>query len=272
MDICKQIKEYLESKYFVGFVVKKIEDKIDEYNIKLVGAYDAYFEINVCIKNEIRLIITAIPEKYGMNFLIELNNSSKEKRKNFCNIWDIIGMNKITININGVEYNSNEFLNDNTKWKSFSLRYSASPFYDLEKNDMLDSLLEKVNLICSMMLSLVNYTVMGSEEGKEHQELVTKYERNIVNRNLCLSLKGYKCAVCGFNFSDVYGEVGEKFIEVHHALMVSQMEEGHVIDVQKELFPVCSNCHSMLHRRFPPYSIEELSAMLEEKKNESKHN
>jgi 5-methylcytosine-specific restriction protein A len=29
-----------------------------------------------------------------------------------------------------------------------------------------------------------------------------------------------------------------------------------------DLKPVCPNCHAMLHRRTPPYSIEELGIIL----------
>ena len=34
------------------------------------------------------------------------------------------------------------------------------------------------------------------------------------------------------------------------------------MDVDKDLAPVCPNCHYMLHRKDPPYTIEELKEML----------
>ena len=34
------------------------------------------------------------------------------------------------------------------------------------------------------------------------------------------------------------------------------------LDVDNDLVPVCPNCHYMLHRSEPPYTIEELKTML----------
>ena len=35
------------------------------------------------------------------------------------------------------------------------------------------------------------------------------------------------------------------------------------LNVDKDLVPVCPNCHYMLHRKDPPYTIEELKSMLQ---------
>jgi len=35
-------------------------------------------------------------------------------------------------------------------------------------------------------------------------------------RKRCLEHYGTKCTVCGFNFEAVYGELGKRFIHVHH--------------------------------------------------------
>ena len=40
------------------------------------------------------------------------------------------------------------------------------------------------------------------------------------------------------------------------------MEEERAIDPIKDLTPVCSNCHSMLHRRKPPFLPDELREMV----------
>jgi 5-methylcytosine-specific restriction protein A len=36
------------------------------------------------------------------------------------------------------------------------------------------------------------------------------------------------------------------------------MGNNYIVDPVKDLEPVCPNCHAMLHRKDPPYSIEEL--------------
>jgi len=65
------------------------------------------------------------------------------------------------------------------------------------------------------------------------------------------------CDCCGFDFHAVYGKTGIGFIEAHHTLPVSEMEEGDVTRVE-DLALVCANCHRMLHRARPWRSIEEL--------------
>ena len=55
------------------------------------------------------------------------------------------------------------------------------------------------------------------------------------------------CEVCGFDFTEKYGEIGEGFIEAHHIVELSRTEGIH--DIKPSDFAmVCSNCHSMLHR------------------------
>lgn len=84
-------------------------------------------------------------------------------------------------------------------------------------------------------------------EGKKHEATVTKYERDQGNRNECIAHFGYVCQVCGMNFEQAYGELGKNFIEVHHLHPVSQGERP--VDPIIDLIPLCSNCHSMIHRQ-----------------------
>lgn len=84
-------------------------------------------------------------------------------------------------------------------------------------------------------------------EGKKHETAVTKYERDRGNRKLCIAHYGYVCQVCGMNFEQTYGELGKDFIEVHHLHPVSQGERK--VNPIEDLIPLCSNCHSMIHRQ-----------------------
>ncbi|GAE32694.1 hnh endonuclease [Halalkalibacter hemicellulosilyticusJCM 9152] len=56
------------------------------------------------------------------------------------------------------------------------------------------------------------------------------------------------CEICNFDFYKKYGELGGDFIEGHHTIPVSELEEGHKTNV-KDIVLVCSNCHRMLHRK-----------------------
>lgn len=103
--------------------------------------------------------------------------------------------------------------------------------------------------------SETNYTV---NEGNPVQMLVTRYERNSWARNECIKHYGLNCAVCNLNFKEIYGEIGADFIHVHHIIPISKRRETYKLDPIKDLRPVCPNCHSMIHKRKEPFSIEEM--------------
>ena len=84
-------------------------------------------------------------------------------------------------------------------------------------------------------------------EGKKHEEAVIRYERDRGNRKACIAHYGYVCQVCGMNFEKAYGELGKNFIEVHHLHPVAQGERK--VNPIEDLIPLCSNCHSMIHRQ-----------------------
>ena len=102
----------------------------------------------------------------------------------------------------------------------------------------------------------------GYAEGTAYQTLLNKYERNPINRELCLAKKGYRCNICNFDFKEVYGSIGKHFIEVHHITPVSMLGSGYKINIDEDLIPVCSNCHSMLHKKNPPYLPDELKSII----------
>lgn len=63
----------------------------------------------------------------------------------------------------------------------------------------------------------------------------------------------------GFDFEDVYGELGRNFIEVHHIKPLYSLDDEVVIDPATDLVCLCSNCHRMIHRkRDSIISLEEL--------------
>lgn len=98
-------------------------------------------------------------------------------------------------------------------------------------------------------------------EGGTKTVLVNRYERNPAARRACLNAYGAVCAVCGFNGGDVYGDKGEGLIHVHHKLEISEVGQEYEVDPIKDLVPVCPNCHAMVHRRRPAYSVDELREM-----------
>ena len=108
----------------------------------------------------------------------------------------------------------------------------------------------------------IEFEVLGYTEGERQRSLVNKYERDERNRKLCIEARGCRCAICGFDFEESYGELGKGFIHVHHIVPVSKIGPNYIIDPVKDLIPVCPNCHAMLHRVDPPMDPNMLSKIL----------
>lgn len=90
------------------------------------------------------------------------------------------------------------------------------------------------------------------EEGKKEYVRHARYERN--QAMIKLAKKRFKakhgslfCEACGFSF-DKYGKRGENFIEAHHDVPISQLGANAASNIN-DIRMVCSNCHSMLHRK-----------------------
>lgn len=99
-------------------------------------------------------------------------------------------------------------------------------------------------------------------EGARIESTVTRYERNSAARKECLDYYGYSCTVCGVNFEKVYGDIGKSYIHVHHEVEISTIGQEYEVDPINDLKPVCPNCHAMLHKRKPAYSIDELREII----------
>jgi 5-methylcytosine-specific restriction protein A len=71
------------------------------------------------------------------------------------------------------------------------------------------------------------------------------------------------CEVCGFDFAETYGSVGEGFAECHHNKPVSELRPGEKTKLS-DLSVLCANCHRMLHRAKPWLAVNELRERLQE--------
>jgi len=69
------------------------------------------------------------------------------------------------------------------------------------------------------------------------------------------------CEVCGFDFSEMYGELGKDYIEAHHIKPISEMSENEKTDIN-DIVLLCSNCHSMIHRKRPWINKDELHSLI----------
>ena len=79
--------------------------------------------------------------------------------------------------------------------------------------------------------------------------------RNVTLIKIKKSLSDYKCEVCKFDFKKHYGEIGDQFIEAHHLKPISA---GSTKNSLEDIALLCSNCHSMIHKKNPPFTLSEL--------------
>jgi 5-methylcytosine-specific restriction enzyme A len=108
--------------------------------------------------------------------------------------------------------------------------------------------------------------VQSGELGKQEEQFIENlanlkmHERIDRNPKLATRVKdilGYTCQACGFNFREVYGTLGVKYIEAHHLIPISQLK-GQIIplDPSKDFAVLCSNCHSMIHKYDRPHDLQ----------------
>lgn len=92
---------------------------------------------------------------------------------------------------------------------------------------------------------------------ERNQYLITKAKQKFKNEH---NGQLY-CEICGFNFSEVYGELGVGFIEAHHIKPVSEMKPNEKTNID-DMVMLCSNCHSMIHRKKPWLSKKDINKIL----------
>ncbi len=99
-------------------------------------------------------------------------------------------------------------------------------------------------------------------EGKGQDVESVRYERNKKARKKCIEALGCFCSICGFDFEAKYGELGKGFIEVHHIIPISERGGNYRLNPITDLIPVCSNCHSMIHRHGETTDIDDLKSII----------
>jgi putative restriction endonuclease len=74
------------------------------------------------------------------------------------------------------------------------------------------------------------------------------------------NLSDPSCEACGMKFSEVYGDLGAGYIEAHHKVPVSSLEEGSETRLS-DLAALCANCHRVIHKN-GLMPVEELAMFL----------
>ncbi len=110
-------------------------------------------------------------------------------------------------------------------------------------------------------LDLDIHSVAASEG---HMRLVLHLQRErsqtLVRKKKMLAAS-LGCEICGFSFALAYGEAAADYCEVHHLVPLSEVVESAKTRML-DLAILCANCHRVVHLRNPPYTLEEVRAML----------
>lgn len=277
------IKHHLEAEYGIAFVVEKSTEK-EEPCFYITPENDAkeFFSIKVSFRkiqipdeHNVKLVAEFLAQPYSVNFIYSIAQQPDEAKQKFINFASLLEKrcHSLTLKVNDIEIRTSSFNEWPSTWKSLSARATSNIIKIMNESDYVNAVKDFGSLMTGMFIAFTDIEtentgnpITGYEEGSIIRYEGIKYERNRINRKLCIENFGWRCRVCGFDFEAKYGSLGEGFIEVHHIVPVSELGEDYVINPVKDLIPVCSNCHAMLHRRSPPLKPEELKEILDEQK------
>lgn len=79
-------------------------------------------------------------------------------------------------------------------------------------------------------------------EARLRQKKIEQYKKDNDGRLFC------EVPRCGFDFEEVYGELGQGYAQVHHLVPLSEASEHGKEYTVKDLKVVCANCHVMIHK------------------------
>ena len=116
--------------------------------------------------------------------------------------------------------------------------------------------------------------VYEAEEWREKlvQHLRRERDRKIVElkkTDVACRCGKLECEVCGFVFTDLYGEWGEGFIECHHTRQLATIHEGERTRLE-DLAVVCANCHRMLHKSTSVLAVAQLREIVQQQREKKK--
>lgn len=130
-----------------------------------------------------------------------------------------------------------------------------------------EELIEKINTdVFNIDKVLENINV--KEEKRIANHLSYEGRLSYSDKRKLKKLLGDTCCACGIKMSDIYGDIGKGYIELHHKIPYSEMAENDTrILTQSDFCVLCPNCHKMVHKLDDPDDIELLSSIVKSNKN-----
>lgn len=211
------------------------------------------------------------PGRFARPLLERMGSSSDESRLAARAIaGETSRHSRLALGINGTRLDPTAPEWPFTPWTAFELsvvRTGVVPeeLSPHERTRLLAGLAIPVLAIVVVLVGIEDFEAdEAALEGAVTETLSRRYERRAINRRICLALKGHRCWCCGFEFGPVYGPAADGFVEVHHRIPASGMGSGYRVHPERDLFPVCSNCHSVIHLTDPPEDPDQLRRRLEQ--------
>ncbi len=124
----------------------------------------------------------------------------------------------------------------------------------------------RIEELAALDIAIPGDSDLEVEEGRKRlvEHLVGERSKNaVLNKKKQVRASGLPlaCEVCGFVFADKYREPGADYCEVHHLPPLAGEKQVRKTRNQ-DLAIVCANCHRVIHRRNPPFTMEEMRQML----------
>ena len=266
------ISSALEAAYDIPFVIKADSLHSDPIITIRPKHTEDLFSLAFKFRQKTRLTVEFQPDKYAAPMFEDMASNSTDRKQTFVDYAVYLQSDfkaTMEMRINEARVSVVQFDTWPQQWRSFYFRLTKSPITDEDESfDPIAITKKWAVVLFGMFLSLLDLVPIETEEitkyseGSKAEVVVTKYERNPLNRQLCIAANGCYCNICGFDFEKVYGEIGIGFIHVHHIDPVSSYGGERHINPVKDLIPVCPNCHAMLHRRTPPFSPDEIRSKI----------
>jgi 5-methylcytosine-specific restriction enzyme A len=265
----RDLQRAVQTRFDVAFAVERLEKEGEVFYIRPA---DVPPTIGFAVEIQIgwrSLEAQFIPGPFAAELVQAMEHSDAQQRiafRAFASAAVAAGAN-LTFKINSVPCDpiSESWPSD---WKSCDIRMRRSNIHWRESSTADDESIRAwacrfLGLIVALLpLESMETTTVGEAEGNAIEVVSKRYERSRLNRAACIEIQGSRCLVCGFDFRETYGPIGEGFIHVHHVVSVSTVGPGTVINPARDLIPVCPNCHAMLHTSRPPVLPEILRQIL----------
>lgn len=208
--------------------------------------------------------LVLFPEKKGTP-LVEIHKLDSDDENNEFLIWSYKPTKGDGRNLDRVKYFEKVYFDSPVKISFPVIKSEMPDFYD-EIFSLIDARVK------SDLLDYIEEPEFRNSfpEGKRIERLHKSRERNPILIKIAKTRFKQEhgklfCEVCKFNFEEKYGDIGQDFIEAHHTAPLSQNLDETILTKIEDIAMLCSNCHTMIHRKRPWLSINEIKKLLTRK-------